>query len=371
MANLQALQEKRKNLIAEIQRRGGKSKAPQFAQQLAALDQQLSALKQGGGNSSLDVSDPNAVIGAQQDENAAAARRNFDMAQPGEETNPFGRRRVIMNPDGTVSTTWEYNDEQQGILDQEQQLRQQGNEAAMRRLQEYSDRYGSDWQSANDRARQVADERYGRNTAKLEEQFGKAQSRFDQDMANRGIPVGSKLYNDQLKAFNESKANAYEGERLASDEWAGQESARLFAQDSQRRAQDFGDISGFLGLGMGVQNPGFSAYRGATVDPTNVSGLAMGYYGLGQEADQFGRNLDQQRYLTMNAPRGGGGDPFALSAQEFDQKKQLLALQNMYAQQGQNQPGFGSALGSAAGSAVGGFFGGLGQGIGQGWGKAK
>lgn len=367
MADLGALQAQRKQLIAEIKRRGGKDKAPQFAQQLAALDQQISGLKQGGEGSSLDISDPNAVIGGQQDENAAAARRNFDMAQPGDESNPFGRRRVRMNADGSVSTDWEYSDEQQQILDQEQQLRQQGNEAAMRRMQEYQDRYGSDWQSANDRARQVADERYGRNTAKLEEQFGKAQSRFEQDMANKGIPIGSKQYNDQLKTFNESKTNAYEGERLASDEWAGQESARLFAQDSQKRSQDFGDISGFLGLGMGVQNPGFSAYRGATVDPTNVGGLAMGYYGLGQEADQFNRGMDNQRWLAVNTPRGGGGDPFALSAQEFDQKKQLLALQNMYANQG-SQPGFGAALGGAAGSALGGFFGGIGQGLGQGWG---
>lgn len=184
------------------------------------------------------------------------------------------------------------------------------------------------------------DEVYNNFARNAEPQFKKQQEDFEQQMANRGIPVGSDLYNKQRKELLDTQ----EGQRANMRTGALQESTQYgtawndlgtqnyqnaYTQATQKRYQPLTD---------------YNQLRAAT------SPAAMGNLQFSQNKNLQNQADAQARWMMQNTPRGGGGDPglggyagTGMSYQDYLAAKnasemQLMAYQGKQAKKSQPNP---------------------------------
>lgn len=170
MASLEQMQAERQQIIGEIQRRGGKDKAPGFAAKLAALDQQISAAKQ---------------------------QQQQAPQPPQGPVNPEGQGAGV--PPG---------------MPQDPSLKALGKnalQAAYSNLEgsnlgqtfnpEVMDRASNEDIAAQRKA--TEDALFASLTRNVDSQQAQEQEQLSQTLRNRGIPVGSDLYNQQMQQFND------------------------------------------------------------------------------------------------------------------------------------------------------------------------
>lgn len=127
--------------------------------------------------------------------------------------------------------------------------------------------------------------------------FEQQKQDFDQQMANRGIPMGSDLYNKQYQQLQQSQNDARQQGYFQNSQNAGQNAQQFFDIGTQahqgsyndqlaRRnmpAQDYATLSG-LQSPMMMQNLGYSQTLGAQ-----------------------NNQAKQQLWVNKNSPHGGGG----------------------------------------------------------------
>ncbi len=197
------------------------------------------------------------------------------------------------------------------------------------------------------------DSTYNDFTRRLEPQMKQEADQFEQEMFNRGIPMGSQLYEQQKSAMLQRQNDAKSSALVQAQGLAGQNAEQFFNVGSRAREQSFEDqarkrnmpLSDYMALvgaqsGMGSQNLQYSQALGA---------------------QQAGADLELRN--AQQKPRGGGGGGEAWqqygfsSPMEYDayqdrraQAKQQWAWEN--APKGPKPPSYGSQLAGQLGSAA-------------------
>lgn len=222
-------------------------------------------------------------------------------------------------------------------------------------------------QFSADRKR-VEDSLYQRFADVNEPQFEHQQQQFREQMANRGIPVGSEQYNRQLEQLNRAQNDARQAARTQAIGMGGQEDQRLYENSFTSRGQQIGeanqlrdrplaDMRGLLSMVNPLQMPQFNATAAINVPNADYAGLADNQ--LTRDANLESAKLgfaNQMAIAGLNAESAQG-------IAEGNNKNNLdqIRLNNELANN--NKPGFGEIAAGLGGQ----FFGGLLSGIGQNW----
>jgi hypothetical protein len=325
------------------------------------------------------VNDANSVLESQFD-TAKKTTQAGNQLNNANQVNEYGQQTITYDENGNPTVTQELNEQEKTKLDQERGLEIGANEQAQESFGQLQDQWGQplnydsqpevnvdqeafrkDWESKV----------YGRQAQELDKQFQKQGQSFEQTMADRGIPVGSELYNAQQAEFEKNKAGAYEDARISSMQQSGQEAQRQFGNNLTARQQGIGEqnylrdrplneMGGLMALGSGVAQPQYQGFQGQAVAGTDVAGTALGYASLAQGgADSAAQRQLQQQ--ALNKARGGGGGTSQAdrdASYEDWKRRQDYMLQNQPRQP--KQPGAGQRIAEGLGS---GIAGGIGQGI--------
>jgi hypothetical protein len=197
------------------------------------------------------------------------------------------------------------------------------------------------------------DSTYADFSRRLEPQMKQEADAFEQEMMNRGIPIGSQLYEQQKSAMLQRQNDAKSSALVQAQGIAGQNAQQFFdvgssareqayTNEARRRGMPLSDYMALVGAqsGMGSQNLQYSQALGAQQ----------------QGADLELRNAKQR-------PRGGGGGGEAWqqygfsSPMEYDayqdrraQTKQQWAWEN--APKGPKPPSYGSQIAGQIGGAL-------------------
>lgn len=215
----------------------------------------------------------------------------------------------------------------------------------------------------------------------LNQQFDRDFNKLEQRLGERGIPVGSQLFNDQIQQFRENKQNALQDALSRSIELAGNEQLNQFNLAERARASakndllqqrlsplsELGSVFASVPGGINFQQPaGFSALDVQTPNFLSALGGFSSLANTGVEnalkrqftASENDKNRALKRALDHHT------DPFALLQAKTEAQKDLAAFQAGLSQQfkPKNISPF-AAIGS-------GIAGGIGQGLGQGLGNS-
>ena len=167
--------------------------------------------------------------------------------------------------------------------------------------------------------------------------FAQQSEEFEQQMANRGIPMGSQLYNQEKSRIEQGQNDARTQGYYQASQNAGQNAEQFFNIGNQARGNylseafsqrnlplnEFGMLQGAQS-GMDMQNLGYSQQLG--VQGQLISGNQAlqnsawhpsepaPYGGFGSQQDQWaaedGRTQANQQWLWDNQPKqSGGGGP--------------------------------------------------------------
>lgn len=307
------------------------------------------------------------------------------------------------SPEGSAFVQKQFN-EQNAIGDEE--LRRQyrgleglGSAAAQNLLGGAQDMYAKGWdpESAGvaklpgvddfsaERAR-VEQAQYDRLAKGLDDRFSRQNEDFQQQMANRGIPMGSQLYEQQKKLLQDAQNSErldYRNQAVLS---GGGEQSRMFGLGAQAHQIGMGDYatkwnapfqtaSGLMGLGSQAWN----AARPETVDyfgaanQAGAQGRQAGY----DEAAQA-REFAYQRALQAQAERaararggssgGGSGLDDWYAKQDYLAKQRQAEMENQYRLADQYKPKGPSTKDQIIGGLIGlggSFAGGYASGLGK------
>ena len=92
-----------------------------------------------------------------------------------------------------------------------------------------------------DTRRQVTQSVFDRQLGLLQPQFTKQREDLAQNLANRGIPIGSEAYNQALNRLDTQQSEQTQRLALTADVAGGAEASRLFGMASTARGQQFGE----------------------------------------------------------------------------------------------------------------------------------
>lgn len=314
MADMQALQRQRQQLLNEIQRRGGRGKAPQFEQQLAQVEAQLRGARgqgpgseQGGFNiggpfvsSDLKLKNAGDVINtgasvAQQGAVAGNTLSNPNIQGPfggstfsfdpvtGQPTqNNFlsqGNQGVVQGLQGASSAASQAN---QGLLNGIGQSLIPGMGGAA--AQGFGG--GGSPLSTYEKAT------YGKLTSGLAEQKSKDVEDLRQQLSNQGIPVGSEAYNSRMAALDKRY------DQLDSDA-----KNQAVVSGSQLQFQGVGALGNVAA--QGYFNPTFGSFQPTQYQQTDIQGLFQTLAGLGIDKKKL--QLAAQQLARSGGGGGGGG----------------------------------------------------------------
>ena len=314
MATLEDLQKQRANILAEIKRRGGEAKAPGYAKQLAALDSQIRPLKKEGAASpgmlaaaptdqypGLNPTQNTLVNQTAQADQSLGNVANQQLPKIAENySKPFDWAAA-----GPTPTAPNFGGMQRpgqpnfGGLPSAGQATNWGGAPSFQQT-DFGRAPGlqqTDWDNMpsmpvtgdfNDWRNQQIDSTYKQFESRMEPQFQQQSEAFEQQMRNRGIPLGSKLYNDQLKQLQQSQSDARNSAMVQAQGIAGQ------------NASQFADV--------GFQARGQSAAEGS-------QRFGESY----QARNLYGQEGQQQFNQGLTARQQYGNE----SAQSFDQNNQL------------------------------------------------
>lgn len=127
--------------------------------------------------------------------------------------------------------------------------------------------------------------------------FQAQQKDFDQSMIERGIPMGSELYNSQLKQLRQDQNDARTQAYAAGQGQAIQGAESLFNVGTSARGNAYADAMNRRGMPLQEYNQLMGSR----------SGLASDYLDQSQARDLQSQQFGQQKWLNNNQHSGGGG----------------------------------------------------------------
>ena len=136
--------------------------------------------------------------------------------------------------------------------------------------------------------RDIADQSYAAQTARLDPQWDQRKGQFDQQMANQGITAGGEAYDNAARDFGQQRNDAYTQARLA----AQQTMPQTYQLSTAQRMQPLTELNA-IRTGAQPQMPQFQGLPAAGgVQGPNMLGAAQAGYGgaLDQYNSQVGSN---------------------------------------------------------------------------------
>jgi hypothetical protein len=113
---------------------------------------------------------------------------------------------------------------------------------------------------------------FDRQMGLRQSEFDDAQKKLQATLSERGIPIGSEIYNNEMNRFERAKNETVTGMAQDADLAAGNEFQRLLANKLQERRLPFDEMNLFQGATPGVQQPGFANQIPSAIANTDVSG---------------------------------------------------------------------------------------------------
>lgn len=259
-------------------------------------------------------------------------------------TGPAGSSTVVKNPDGSYSETTTLDAADQKLKDQGDTAKAAAGDALGKAEPDLLNQYTApmDYSSVpdvpgqqgldayRDQIYQSLMDKYGRDT---EDQISKQNQDFEQQMANRGISVGSSQYNTAKAALDKSNDQARLDAQNAALTNSGNEMTQQFGVGLQAHNTSLADVFTKKNVPyqqianlMGLQG------NGAYQSPTDVSSLYLGQAQLDAAAKQNAvtnsQNQQQIDIAKANAGRGGGGSSGYTSLTD-DQKADMTWQYNL------------------------------------------
>lgn len=263
------------------------------------------------------------IVNAQQNVSDLKAQQDVQLGTAGKQINPYGSQSITRDPvTGEITQEVKLSDPQQQILEQGQNLTTQGQQLASQTLSGLQAGFNPETIArtntgdlAANRAR-IEEQVFGRLTRGLEEEKANERQQMEQTLRNRGIPLGSKQFMDQMAAFDKRYDTRIADARAQAAEMGGAEYSRDFGineqtianQISQAQAiknQNLAEAQAYQGMGTGLMNPEFQEYQGTQYQAPDVLGA------IGAQQGQTALNIEQQKantaqQLANRAPSGGG-----------------------------------------------------------------
>lgn len=231
----------------------------------------------GGGGKTAPVPDPAAQIKAEQQAN------QYNVM------SPSGSINYSQDPTGRTTQTTTLSPSEQKQLDTSNQIAETMLTGAQKKIPGFSDTTFN----YNDQGSKAADATFARQKARLDPEFAKANTTFEDKMANAGIPVGSEAYNDALRQHeNDQNFALTDAARAAETEGTG--------LALSERQQNYNELAAALG---GQQLNPVGAF-GQPAAPVDVAG-AYAQQNQANIANTQGRNSGKNALLGGLTNLGG------------------------------------------------------------------
>ena len=334
--DLAQLQAQRAQILKEIERRGGKDKAPGFVKQLADTEAQIrtarpiaSGAGQALGSQAVaetnQIKDAGSALKAEQTGAMDEAQTNLRLNNP-DVLGPTGSQKVTQNPDGTVTVNQNLSDNQQKILTGNENLSNKGLDLAFNQLGASGLGSAFNPQLANrtttgdlnaDRAR-IENEVFSRLTRDMDQEYGNSKQAKEAELANRGIAYSAdpnSRYQQELQGIDKRYDTVRADARQRAAEIGGTELQRSFGINEQLianqlsqqqgvRNQNLNEVGSLSNMGAGLLLPNFQPYQGANYDPANPAALDQAFKQLGLSQQEIAL---KKKALAMQGGGGGGG----------------------------------------------------------------
>lgn len=279
------------------------------------------------------------LLNAQKEVADLKANQDVQLGTAGTQENAFGTQEITRDPvTGEVIQKQKLSGDQQKILDQGEQLTQTGQNLAQGTLSQFQAGFNpataQRTTSGNleaDRAR-IEDQVFGRLTRGMDEQKGNERQDLEQTLHNRGIPLGSKQFNDQMAEFDKRYDTRIADARAQATQMGGDEYSRNFgineqlianqiSQGQSIRNQNLSEANALQGMGTGLMTPNFQGYQGTQYQAPDV----LGAKGLTVQTQQGQQGLDIQQQNADTAAKaaaarnaGGGGSSGTVTKSPFN-----------------------------------------------------
>jgi len=196
------------------------------------------------------------------------------------------------------------------------------------------------------------DSTYNDFTKRLDPQFKQEQDDFEQQMFNRGIPLGSGLYNNQKNEMMQRQNDAKSSALVQAQGIAGSNAGQFFDIGSRARSQGIQDEA--MRRGMSLND--YLAISGAQ------SGMGSQNLQFSQAGDLQRQGADLDLRNAKQKPSGGGGGEAKsawekygfTSPMDFDAYQDERAYNNLKRQKGLQPkgPSSGSQIAGQVGGAI-------------------
>lgn len=189
--------------------------------------------------------------------------------------------------------------------------------------------------------------------------FKQRKADLAQDLYNRGIPLGSDLYKQQMADLDQQENDARNASQVAAEGIAGQNAGQFFNQGMQSYQAN-------LGQAQGQKYQNAQDYQTLQGLQTGVGASSMPY---SQQIGGINAQAAAQMRVDQARPRGGGGGAppawqqwGASSPQDFAAQQEAIRRQNQ-SWDWSNNPAYRQPSGPSYGAQVGGGLLGVGAGI--------
>ncbi|MEN9708096.1 MAG: hypothetical protein RIQ68_504 [Pseudomonadota bacterium] len=107
--------------------------------------------------------------------------------------------------------------------------------------------------------------------AQLQPQFDQGAKSLEGTLSDRGIPIGSEIWNDQTGNYNRAKDTSILGASRQAQQDATNEAQRQFSNQYQQYMSPYQQLSSLMGNSQSVSNPSFSSFAQSSAAPTNTA----------------------------------------------------------------------------------------------------
>jgi hypothetical protein len=125
---------------------------------------------------------------------------------------------------------------------------------------------------------QIAKTAYDRQLGLLQPQFDEQAKAMEVKLAERGIPVGSEIWRDEMDRFDRAKGQALTAAAQSADLAALNEHQRLLTNAERQYGMPYDQLASLMGVSQPAQTPGFAPQSQTGVANTDVSGNIWNAY---------------------------------------------------------------------------------------------
>lgn len=257
----------------------------------------------------IDANSSSAEVTNQIRNDAKANTMSETLLTNANQVNPFGSQNVTIDPiTGQPTVKQELSQPNQQALSGIQGTGVQASQVAQGLL---GNQYGSFVQGAgpqsgySDPALEQAV--YARLTRDFGDRFGREEEALTQQLANRGIPVGSQAYTNAMNDFRRNRDAQYES--------AANQATIQGSQTALQRQQNNIGALGTLNQGVGTLSgvgqsgfylPNFQGFNAGTYQQPNVQDIWNVLYGGQLSREQMDAQIEQQK-IAAGATLGAAG----------------------------------------------------------------